>query len=564
MTIPKFVNQLTGAPPVYVPEYIDPETGAQYYTVTMSSFTQQVLPTTNGLGNPTGFGPTSVWGYGGLTTAGVLSNQPGPSFDVPSGTPVYVRYRNDITTPHLFAVDPTLMWANPNMMMMPTMPFSPYPPGYAEAQSPVPAVVHLHGGEVQSTSDGGPEGWFTATGLHGPAYNTELTTWWDGTAVAPNEQVSYYPNHVLPTTLWYHDHGLGITRINVMSGLAGFYFVRSANDTIAPLLPSGTYEVPLVFQDRIFQTNGDLYFPSDGVNPDVHPYWQPEFFGNTIMVNGLIWPNMDVDQGQYRFRLLDGSNARFYNITFEDSITGALLPFTQIGSDGGYLPIPVTMTSLLFAPGERCDVLIDFSGLSAGTKIIVKNSAVTPFPVGTLTDPLTDGTLMRFTVTANPGQVPAALPATLNTIPVLTPTNQRILTLKEVQGPLGPLEVLLNGQKMAAPVSELPAYHSTEDWIIINLTMDAHPIHLHLVQFETISRQAINNTAYEAAWLALNAAGSATGTPPWDNNYVVKELDPTPYLLGAPSGPQPNEAGWKDTVKMFPSEVTIIRARFSP
>src|SRR3990170_3255893 len=266
-------------------------------------------------------------------------------------------------------------------MMMPTPPFEPFPPGYPEAQSPVPLVAHLHGGEVQSYFDGGPDEWFTSDGKQGLGYSTLIPT-------NNNSAVYYYPNMQQPATLWYHDHALGVTRINVMSGLAGFYFLRDPADPIAPLLPSGKYEVPLAIQDRTFLTDGSFWFPNVGINPTTdHPYWMPEFFGNTIMVNGKVWPNMNVDRTMYRLRLLDGSNARLYTLTFVDQSTGMPLPIIQIGTDGGYLKAPVSLTQLTIAPGERAVILVDFRGLAPGTKVLLKNSAKAPFPAGTAADP---------------------------------------------------------------------------------------------------------------------------------------------------------------------------------
>jgi FtsP/CotA-like multicopper oxidase with cupredoxin domain len=276
----------------------------------MRSFSEQILPP--------GYPQTPAWGYGGqmrdaVTGAplGDLTASPSASFEATRHVTNYVKWVNTITTEHMFAIDPTLHWANPNDMEMPDEPFTPYPPGYEDAQTNVPLVTHLHGGEVQSTSDGGPEAWWTASGDHGPTYSTKSAT-------EANAAIFEYPNDQLPTTLWYHDHALGVTRTNVMSGLAGFYLLRDPADTVAASLPNGAYDVPLVFQDRIFKTDGSFWFDEVGVNQEDHPYWMPEFFGNTIMVNGLVWPNMNVDKGQYMFRLLDGSNARFYSISFSN------------------------------------------------------------------------------------------------------------------------------------------------------------------------------------------------------------------------------------------------------
>jgi len=561
-TIPKYANQLTGPPPVYVPT-----AGNEYY-VTATDFDQQILP------QP--LPKTCVFGYGGLAKDAItgaplrfVRAAPGPTFEATRGTPINVKWVNGIKAPYMFAVDPTFHWANPNNMPMPTTPVTapPFPPGYHDAQSPVPIVTHLHGGEDQSTSDGHPDAWWTYDGKHGSAYNTY-------TATDPNSAVFHYPNAQPPTTLWYHDHALGLTRLNVMAGLAGFYQLRDPADPIAPLLPSGKYEMPLVIQDRNFYANGSLFFPSNGPNPAIHPYWREEFFGNTIMVNGKAWPNMNVDRGLYRFRLLDGSNARYYTLSFSNG-----MPFTMIGSDGGYLKAPVTLTKLTIAPAERADILFDFSNFTLGTKIILQNTANAPFPDGDSPNPLTTGQIMQFTVTCNPGRAPVTLPTTLNptlagSFPSLpTPTKTRVLTLAEVEGPNGTmamnavevqkgemamndLEYLLDGQEWSAPVTEQPQLGTTEDWVIINLTMHAHPIHLHLVQFQLVSRQAINATNYEKDWEMKN------GEPPFNHSTIA--LDPIAYLTGSAEGASPQEHGWKDTINMNPGEVTTIRVRFAP
>ena len=567
LIIPKYVNQLV-IPPVYVPTNVTDKNGnliRQDYTVDVTEFYQQILPTVDSLGNPTGFPMTKVWGYGGMTRdavtgmpLGYVRHSPAATFEAIRGVPIQVKWVNNLGTrknplPHMFPVDPTLHWANPNNMMMPMPPFTPYPPGYPEAQTPVPIATHLHGGEVQSFADGGPEEWFTVNGIHGPDYGTVERT-------DKNAAVYYYPNLQLPTTLWYHDHALGITRINVMSGLAGFYLLREYNtaiDPIAPLLPSGQYEIPLAIQDRSFNVDGSMWVATAGVNPDIHPYWDPEFFGNTIMVNGRAWPNFDVEPRQYRFRVLDGSNARFYKLFFVEQTSMTNLPFVQIGSDGGYLPTPVPLTVLTIAPGERADILVDFSGLTPGTKIILRNNAKAPFPGGTAADPQTVGQIMQFTVVSGSTPPPAALPPTLNTITALTPdAPSRILTLIEVMAALGPQMVLLDGQEWSAPISEMPQVGSTEDWYVVNPTEDAHPIHLHLVQFQVVSRQKFNVGNYLADWMALN------GVPPFMG--PTKNLLLANYLLGAPKPPEPNEMGWKDTVIMYPGEVTTIRVRFAP
>jgi spore coat protein A len=601
--IPKFVNQLTGPPPVYVPKVIKDPDGkgiAYQYTVTMDESMQQVLPLP--------YPKTSVWGYGGNAKdaitgkyLGYVLNSPGPSFEATRGIPTVVKWVNNIDKGYMFPVDPTLHWANPtnipmdkamNQAMNNLAP--PYPPGYNgittidgknpdawNAQSAVPLVPHLHGGEVSSLYDGGPTAWWTNDGTKGSTYNT-LPHF----PVAANEAVYYYPNDQPTTTLWYHDHGLGVTRLNVMSGLAGFYLLRDPKDLLGYALPSGAYEIPLAIQDRIFQSDGSLYFPADqATNPDMHPYWTPEFFGNTIMVNGLVWPNMDVSKTMYRFRLLDGSNARFYTLSFvanPGTPNEKVLPFTQIGTDGGYMKSAVKQTELTIAPGERADVLVDFSGLPAGTKVLMKNIANAPYPNGSPeanADPETTGQIMQFTVTGKSVPALVKLKASLTTAatkpdrilnndlkgiwPTLPePTNTRTMTLWEVMGMGGPLEVLVNGQKWAAPVSEDPQEGTTEEWVIVNLTGDTHPMHLHLTQFQLVGRYTLfDPDAYAADWTALNG-----GEPPY--MFTPQELNPFTdgnYIVpGSYVGPTPNEHAWKDTIQMKPGEVTIIRVRFAP
>lgn len=543
-TIPKFVNQLV-VPPVYEPTVVKcPKTGkvkSHDYTVTVSQFTQQILPQ--------GFPETTVWGYGGKVkdpqTGEIIPDfrfSPGATFEAVRDIPVNVQWVNNLTGPHLLPVDPTLHWADPNGMGMPMPPLPPFPPGFPLAQSPVPIVTHLHEGETESASDGHPDAWFTeGEAIKGPAFIKSRY---------------HYVNTQPPTTLWYHDHALGITRLNVLMGLAGFYLLRDPHNPLdkhTSVLPKGKFEIPIAIQDRSFNTDGSFDYPNVGVNPDIHPYWVPEFFGNTIMVNGKVWPNLDVEPRQYRFRVLNGSNARFYNLKFSNE-----MPFVQIGTDAGYLPRPVRLNSLLIAPGERADILVDFSSLLPGTKLILGNDAPTPFPAGDQPDPLLPTRqVMQFTVLAKPVVVPPRLPRRLNIITPLVPNaKKRTLVLVEVMGPNGPVEVLLDGQKWSTPISELPLVGSTEDWELVNLTADTHPIHLHLVSFQLMSRQEFLATEYLNDWIALN------GMPPLDNQ--TKVLPVKPYLLQGPVGPPANEKGWKDTIRANPGEVTTIRVRFAP
>jgi FtsP/CotA-like multicopper oxidase with cupredoxin domain len=568
LSIPKYVDQLV-IPPVYVPTYVV-EGGRliQTYQVDMTEFYQQILPTTDASGNPTGFAPTKVWGYGGnakdpLTgqLLGYFRNSPASTFEAIRGIPVKVTWTNNIVTPHLFPVDPTLHWANPNNMpMMPPTPWPEYPPGFPTAQSPVPLVPHLHGGELLSDFDGGPEQWFTATGLKGADYRTLEPT-------APNAAVYYYPNDQMPTTLWYHDHALGMTRINVMSGLAGFYLLRDNNnrDGFERSLPRGKYEIPIAIQDRSFNTDGSMWFPTVGANPDIHPYWQPEFFGNTIMVNGKLWPNLNVDRGQYRFRILDGSNARFYELSLDIIGSDEELEFTQIGTEGGFLESAVNLETVIISPGERADVLIDFSKLRPGTKVIMRNAAAAPYPNGDPVDPNTTGQIMQFTVTNARGFKGRHLPEVLNPTlrngspSLVSNSPRRILPFFEQMSAIDePIAVFLNGQKWAGVLTETPRVGATEDWWLVNPTEDAHPIHTHLTQFQVVYRIPFNAVAYTNDWIALN------GAPPLPEAQAPTTLAVEPYLTGPPEAPALTERGWKDTVRTPPGYITVIRIRWAP
>jgi len=556
LSIPMFENQLTAPPPVYTPKIVTSQGKVirHEYTVAMSSFMQQILPPSMNL-------LTQVWGYGGAAndaisgeSLGFVQSSPGPTFEAIRGIPVQVEWQNNISSPYMFAVDPTIHWANPNNSPMFTSSFPAYPPGFPSVQSPVPLVTHLHGGQNQSFSDGGPDGWFTSDGQHGPAYSTTEKT-------GSNAAVYYYPNTQQPTTLWYHDHALGLTRLNVMSGLAGFYLIRepTGNDNVAALLPTGKYEMPLVIQDRTFNTDGSLNYPYVGSDSVIHPYWVNGFLGNAIMVNGKVWPNMNVDMGQYRFRILNGSNSRFYNISFSNGMS-----FIQIGSDGGYLKAPATFTSLLIAPAERVDIIVDFSALSPGAKVILQNTALL---TNTVEEAQTVGQIMQFTVNSQTGSTPFDLSHAPNpfnptllfsSFPTLPKaTKQRIFTMVEIMPQSNIMtEALLDGQPWSAPISEKPELGTTEDWVIVNPTVDPHPIHLHLIQFQLVQRQTFNTTAYMDDWTALN------GAPPFSHpTKNVPNLNS--YLSGSPLPPQPNEQGWKDTIIVNSGEILTFRVRFA-
>ncbi len=612
-------NTLTLAQAVQTPlpgnmiqKYVDPlphfagarVDGTNPLTVSMHEFQQPVLPST--FVYPAQFTGTYVWGY---KVGSAPALYPGFTIEAQRGTATAITYSNELpTAPFLqnyLIYDQTLHWANPdNLSMDDPARMNPF-------FGPPPTVVHLHGGEVPSEYDGGPDQWFTPDGIHGPGYRT-------ASPVASYAAEYVYPNTQEATTLWFHDHTLGATRLNVYAGLAAFYFLRDwakvrndlpggPNDVeVQEPLPGGgtkSYkpEIEIVIQDRMFDTNGQWFFPHIGDNPE-HPFWIPEFLGDAIVVNGKTWPYLDVEPRRYRFRLLNGSNARFYNMWIENRVTATAGPIIwQIGTDGGMLDLPVPLTNLLIAPGERADIIIDFSGF-AGQTLTIRNNARAPFPKGGTADPQTVGQIMQFRVGmaisdpsgADPSYDPATYGSLRTNNPIIwfntaAPDVTRQLTLNEVMGLFGPLEALVNNSKWAGKrpdgtplpggypdgqgniLTELPLVGSTEVWEVINLTGDAHPIHLHLVQFQLISRQKFNVNKYMKVYDAAFPTGVYIPDygPPLD--YFTANADGAlggnpaigRYLQGI-RPMNPNESGWKDTIIMYPGEVTRIAVRFAP
>ncbi len=591
---------------------------ATSYAVRMQEFQQQVLPASlyAPLSPPYNTG-TYVWGY---KVDGRPALYPGFTVEQQKGTQTTVRYFNELVQPDgsppvlqkYLTVDQTLHWAAP--LGLHCMGDDPPDECFEPYAGPVPAVTHLHGAEVISRFDGGPEQWFTPeipgilTGLQGPAYDS-------AGAPVPGGARYRYPNQQEATTLWFHDHALGATRLNVYGGLAAFYLLRDEFDTGVPgtglNLPAGDQEIEAAIQDRRFDTNGQWLFPDEGDNEE-HPYWVPEFEGDVIVVNGKTWPYLNVEPKRYRLRLLNGSNARFYNLMFSDGRA-----FYQIGTDGGLLDEPALVRQLLIAPGERCDVIVDFAGLPAGAQLLLLNNARTPYPKGGTADPNTVGKIMQFRVVPlstadtsyNPaaagtlrggvGQPPAMVrlaDADAGTLAAgIVPDVVRQLTLNEVMGENGPLEALVNNSKWSGkstdgqPIpdsqllygtppmrdtwaTELPRVGATELWEIVNLTGDAHPIHLHLVQFQIVNRQKFRTTSYMDAYEGAFPGGEylpAYG-PPFAYQSVNGDGavggNPAigPHLFGRPVPPKANEAGWKDTAVMMPGEVTRIVVRYAP
>ncbi|HEY3309601.1 MAG TPA: multicopper oxidase domain-containing protein [Desulfuromonadaceae bacterium] len=623
--IPLFGTKLRGIGPGGIPVAIPNSwkasvTGVTSYSLTIKQFQDRgVCPT---------LGPTTLWGFcpmnslGGFTTPTHL----GGLIVAQKGKPIQITFQNILfTNKHILPVDRTIMGAD----------------------QPVNRTsVHLHGGYVPWISDGGPHSWFDPYGNHGASFlNNKVLN----PTANPGFASYYYPMNQSARFLWYHDHAIGITRLNAYAGIASGVLLRDSfeNNLINMGLPDyverGGHEIPLIFQDKVFVGSniasadptwsslvqkvatqpGSLWYPhiyeaTVGPNglPLPNPSAVPEFFGDTMLVNGTVFPQATVEGRRYRLRMLNASNSRFLNLQLyvdDGSANGITLdangrpknaPFIdagqqkpavlQIGTEGGFLarpaqvrtnvpmfvplPDPVTgaidpskvQKSLLVAPAERPDIIIDFSNY-VGKNIILYNDAPAPFPIGddandyfpglnVAANPVNATTkqgfgpnsrvLMRFKVVSRTGTADTLMKINTSTsftaglAPFLVPPGvtvpppgvpKRFLTLNEAFDEFGRLIQLLgnakapNGAAYADPATEVVKKYATEVWEIYNNTGDTHPMHFHLVNVQLINRQLF----------------SSYGT-----------------FTGPPLPPDPNEAGWKETVLMYPGTVTRIIMKF--
>jgi spore coat protein A, manganese oxidase len=428
-----------------------------YYRVPMSAFEAKVHRDMK---------PTRMWGFGGAF--------PGPTFDLPGGEEVLVEWANELPQQHFLPIDYSLHGA--------------------ERDKPqVRAVSHLHGAKVPPHSDGYPEDWL----------------------VPGKSAIFHYPNQQDAAMLWYHDHAMGINRLNIFAGLAGAYILRDKREE-ALRLPSGPYEIPLIISDRMFDRDCQLYYP---VSDKAESPWTPEFFGDANLVNGKLFPFLEVEPRKYRFRVLNVSNGRFYRFSLSNKQT-----FHQIGTDQGLLAAPVPVQKIVIAPGERLDLIIDFKDV-AGSKITLNDNFAR---------------LLEFRVsTASVKDESVLLPAlrTIERLQESAAAKTRMLSLDEVDDLVqNPVRMLLNGSAWHAPVTENPRLNSTEIWEFVNPTNDSHPIHLHLVRFQILDRRNFEAFAFLA-------------------RQQVR-------FTGPLVPPDPAEAGWKDTVRADPGMVTRIIVRF--
>jgi bilirubin oxidase len=594
-SLAKYVTALFVLPAM--PTAPSPSSNIDAYSIAARQISQQILPS----GSPA----TNVFAYGSTSGANTF-HYPSLTIEASTNRPVRVTWANHLVDgnhryrPHLLPIDQTLHWANPpggtsGRDSRPT--FSSSPRTY---RGPVPLVTHLHGAHVFEESDGYPEAWFLPDASNIPNGFAKVGSFYDqfkseansryGVTWAKGTATFQYPNDQRATGLWFHSHELGLTRVNVYAGLAGMYLLRGGSSD----LPAGTlpgpapkpgdpantryYEIPLMVQDRSFNTDGSLFFPSSrdffGDVPaggpyipstDVPPIWNPEFFGNTMVVNGRTWPKLTVEPRRYRFRLLNACNTRALMLKVATSPTAprpasAALPIWIIGTDGGFLPKPVQVDSAIMGVAERLDVIVDFTGIAAGTELYLINEGPDePFGGGspgvdfTPADPDTTGQVMKFVVGTLNGTDTSCPPAQLN-LPSFTPigssSTTRRVSLNEMDSstfadaPTMGMLGTLNSDGTPSPlhwgdaITENPSVNTTEMWELYNFTPDGHPIHVHQVQFQVVNRQPMQMAA--AGAVDVKATSSKT----------------------RPRPPQSWETGFKDTVVALPGEVTRLKARF--
>ena len=573
------------------------------YKIAVRQFQQRILPSPHPV--------TTVWSYGSVDFPGTAVDPAtgeltGGSFHYPAFTieaawnrDTQVIWRNQLVDangdylPHLLPVDPTLHWANPpggaaGRDSRPTFAGTPGP-----YTGPVPIVTHVHGAHTTEDSDGYAEAWYLPDAENIPAGFARTGTFWDYFNDKYHHGWEYgdssfkYPNDQRATTLWYHDHTLGMTRLNVYAGPAGFWLIRGGPDDVvldsrdgnpaklpgpAPGVgdsPLGDYgEIPIAVQDRSFNGDGSLFYPDTRAFfdeftgpyiPDspVAPIWNPEFFGNMMVVNGFAWPFLEVEPRRYRLRLLNGCNSRFLILQFEHPA----VEVWQIGAEGGFLPAPVRLNdhpypgstgggaTVLLGLAERADLIVDFSAAAGSSFRLLNLGPDEPFGGGEIgvdfdpSDPDSTGQVMEFRVGSGSVADPTTPPQFLQ-LPSLTPLGSEVGTQylslnEEAYEPADvPFAALLGrfdpgtGEttplSWGDPITENPDVGEVEVWEMRNVTEDAHPIHIHQVQFEVVGREAIGG--------GPSVAGS--------------------------NGPLPWETGRKDTVIAYPGEVTRVKARF--
>lgn len=596
------------------------------YELDIRQFDQQVLPP--------GMPSTSVWGYVPADDPAALLHTPAATIEAVRDRATQVRWRNRLVDrdnrflPHLFAVDPTIHWANPEQRptaagvrstdVTPSFKGAHYVPleeftgaggTYSAYRGPVPISVHLHGAMgLGDESDGYPEAWVLPAADNIPEGYARHGRWWPhmrgkataltGHDVAEDCQLARYPNRNRPSCLWVHDHAMGLTRLNVLAGYTGFYIVREATDTDRPVdtrtgrlavLPGdstdrpGTgelaHELPLAIQDRSFNEDGSVFYPdsrryfdaTETFIPDsnISPVWVPDYFGNTIIVNGHTWPYANLTTRRYRLRILNGCNSRALQLDFTQ-ITGAKAHL--IGNEAGFLPQvhdlfdadDAVAGRIALGPAERVDIILDLTATPPG-RYVLGNSAPEIVFAGsdgwlitqqgaetqttgrimelrvsrsTASDPSTPAENLRLPQIAELPQpsdvVRIALDMTHNHEPSgEVPTQVATTYLSQIVGDPaeGPVEVV--PRMWSDPVWINPQVGQTLDMEVYNWSVVPHPFHVHEVSFEVVARRSIS---------------------------YVKETGELTVGDATPIGPA--DTGRKDTVMVGVGEMVVLRARF--
>ncbi|WP_373895751.1 multicopper oxidase family protein [Virgibacillus sp. CBA3643] len=479
MKLRKFVD------PLPIVDTVEPQqknSKGAYYEVQMEEFTQKLHRDLR---------PTRLWGYN--------RQFPGPTIDVNRDDPIQVKWINNLPAKHILPVDRSI---------------------HNVAHHPeVRTVTHLHGSVTRPESDGYPEAWYTKGFKEvGPFFEREIYD---------------YPNQQRATLLWYHDHAMGLTRLNVYAGLVGMYIIRDEQEKVLNL-PKDNFEIPLVIVDRSFNEDGSLFYPRQPDDPadDLpDPSIVPAFLGDKIIVNGKVWPYFKVEPRKYRFRILNASNTRGYQLSLDSG-----QPFYQIGSDGGLMQKTVKINKLAMEPAERVDVILDFSNHD-GETIILKND------LGPDADPEDEtDEVMQFDVSVPlSGKDQSTIPRILTRIPPLKENNitaMRNLKLLGSTDEYGRPLLLLDNKKWTDPVTEKPQLGATEIWSFINITGFTHPMHIHLIQFQILDRRPFDLDLYN------------------EDGRIV--------FTGKATSPEPNEQGWKDTVAAPSAQITRVIAKFAP
>ena len=530
--------------------------------------------------------PTTVWGYG-ENSSGVT--WPGRTIERHvNDNPLEITWQNKLTDatgnplPHLLPVDASLHWA-----------YSLH--GYEQnsiEQDGVPLVPHVHGGRNDSPFDGNPEYFFS------PGFSVRGPRWVDQKYIYGGSDWNNAAG-----MMWYHDHALGITRLNVYAGLAGFFPLRDDDDTgtaANPLgLPADPYELGFAVQDRMFRNTGELFYPAfpgdpayddfitgEGVvlPPDFGPTALAEFFGDHMVVNGIIWPKYSVEQRQYRVRFMNGTDSRFMRLKLKvvaagetDPAQGAEVPFYIIGSDQSLRSTAALVNEVDFMPGERLDMVIDFKDVPPDSRVIVENilgdspfGGDLPEVEDLFPDRRTDR-VMAFDVEVPFNQM--VVDSNISDgyflggdVAVIAPvTRTRKLALFEGTDEHGRLQPLLgtaeevtdvtgfsvNGaMPWHTPITENPGLGDTEIWEIYNATGDAHPVHVHLVHFEVLDRQRFTAKSIEQPLLQHNGEFGV--------GFRLEKIK----TKGKKRVLDASEQTRRDMVMALPGEVTRIKMTF--